>query len=366
MAQPQLPEADILATATGAKYTVERATLADVDTFMDIHEDAARWLWSRGIRQWEPERFPRELVPPLVERGSLFLVRRDREAAGAVIILWSDEDTWGSQPDDAGYIHGLRVRRAYAGQGLGLAMLRWAERQIAAAGRPFARLDCIAGNARLRAYYEAAGYALKGIASVATAEVEPALFEKRLSPSEGADVLVTPHGPLAIRQATPADLDAVVAIEEDARAWLRSRGYDPGEPPRPLTEIVAGAIARGQMHLALRDGVPVGRLAVTTEDELWADLPGDALYVHGLMVSRAFAGQQVGLIMLRWAGRYAAALGKLLLRLDCDATNPALRAYYERSGFAHRGDVALAHRIAARYEKPAASRSTRAADSRGR
>lgn len=169
------------------------------------------------------------------------------------------------------------------------------------------------------------------------------------------DAAAASHCPLTIRRATPTDLDAVVAIDEDARAWLRSRGIDPGPLPRPLTEIVARAIARGQMYLGEREGVPAGRLALTTEDKLWAKLPGDAIYVHGLMVRRAFAGQQVGVTMLRWAERRAAALGKALLRLDCDATNPALRAYYERAGFAHSGDVALAHRVAARYEKPAAA-----------
>ena len=47
----------------------------------------------------------------------------------------------------------------------------------------------------------------------------------------------------------------------------------------------------------------------------------------------------------------AAAAGKPVLRLDCAAENLALRAYYERAGFVHCGDVRLPHRGAARYEK---------------
>ncbi len=170
-----------------------------------------------------------------------------------------------------------------------------------------------------------------------------------------SDALATPQRPLAIQRATPDDLDTAVAIEEDAVAWVRARGYEPGHPPRPLAEIFADVIARGEMYIALRGGVAAGKVAVTTKDDLWADLPGEALYVHGLMVCRAFGGQGVGLAMLRWAERYAAEMGKALLRLDCDATNPELRAYYERAGFTHRGDVALAHRIAARYERAVAS-----------
>jgi protein-tyrosine phosphatase len=165
------------------------------------------------------------------------------------------------------------------------------------------------------------------------------------------DTLMTSFGALTIAQARAENLDTSVAIEEDAVGWLRSRGIDPGPPPRPLREIFADAIARGQMYLALRDGVPCGKLALTEEDELWADLPGNALYVHGLMVRRAFAGQAVGRTLLAWAAERAASLGKPLLRLDCDATNPRLRAYYESAGFAHRGDMTLALRRAARYEK---------------
>jgi len=36
------------------QIVIERATLAETDLLIEIHEDAARWLWSRGIRQWEP------------------------------------------------------------------------------------------------------------------------------------------------------------------------------------------------------------------------------------------------------------------------------------------------------------------------
>ncbi|MGH2516728.1 MAG: GNAT family N-acetyltransferase, partial [Ktedonobacterales bacterium] len=84
---------------------------------------------------------------------------------------------------------------------------------------------------------------------------------------------------------------------------------------------------------------------------LWTDRPGAALYVHGLMVRRTFAGRDIGRALLRWAEREAARRGKSLLRLDCDAKNPTLRAYYERAGFAHVDDVTLPHRVAARYEK---------------
>jgi GNAT superfamily N-acetyltransferase len=172
----------------------------------------------------------------------------------------------------------------------------------------------------------------------------------------------TPAGRLAIAQALPADLDAVIAIEEDATHWLRARGIDPGQPPRPLRDIYADRIARGEVYVARLGGAPAAMLTLQWADrETWGDVPDDAAYVHGLMVRRAFAGKQVGLGLLRWAGRVAAAAGKSYLRLDCKADNAALRAYYERAGFAYRGDITRGSYTGSRYERRIAG-GTDAAD----
>jgi GNAT superfamily N-acetyltransferase len=56
--------------------------------------------------------------------------------AGSFRLIWSDQPTWGTQRADAGYVHGLVINRAFAGQGLGLRLLERAERLVAAAGRP--------------------------------------------------------------------------------------------------------------------------------------------------------------------------------------------------------------------------------------
>ncbi len=71
--------------------------------------------------------------------------------------------------------------------------------------------------------------------------------------------LPTPGGALAIRRATPADLDSVMALLEEAARWLRARGIDqwPEWLPR---QPVAEAIERGECYLARLDGQPAGTL----------------------------------------------------------------------------------------------------------
>ena len=161
--------------------TMRHATPDDAHAFAEIHEEVARWLWSRGIRQWQPGTFPIEWVRGAIERGEVYTATEKGDAIGFVMIQPSD-DTWGDTPDEAGYIHGLRVRRSAAGRGIGLALLRWAEREIAARVIRLARLDCMAENPALCAYYERAGYRRVGSFTFHDGE-EPftvALFEKSL------------------------------------------------------------------------------------------------------------------------------------------------------------------------------------------
>ncbi|WP_234425984.1 helix-turn-helix domain-containing protein [Streptomyces kebangsaanensis] len=67
-------------------------------------------------------------------------------------------DAWGPQPPVAGYVHRLMVDRSSAQPGTGRFLLRAAERRVAAAGRAFVRLDCLAGNTRLNAGYRVVGH----------------------------------------------------------------------------------------------------------------------------------------------------------------------------------------------------------------
>lgn len=334
-----------------SNITIVQATLADANTIVDIHEEAARWLVSRGIQQWLPGDF--SLAPLLahIERGEVYLAQCEGEPLGTCMLQWSDPATWGELPDDAGYVHGLAIRRSVAGQGVGREMLRFAEIAAKTANKTYLRVDCMAKNAALRAYYEAAGFTERRDISH---DEWSALYEKQLM-STPRQTIATPYGPLTIAQAQPADVDAIVAIWDEADRWMLARGVTPGQPPLPLREIVAARVSHGETYVAKRGAEVVATITLEwADDGVWCDDPAadeDALYVHGLATKRDCAGQGIGHAMLQWAETAAKTAKKPNLRLDCEATNAALRHYYEGVGFTHRGDVSLAHRVAARYEK---------------
>jgi GNAT superfamily N-acetyltransferase len=326
---------------------VRRATPEDAGAIAAIHDDAMRWAFARGFRRRGPLALD-SLRADAAERVAIhevYVACEDGAPVATLVVTWNDEGLWDDVPGDAGYVYAFAVKRSYAGQGVGRALLDWAGRYVSTTGRPLLRLECDADNPGLRAYYEVrAGFTHRGDAW--RGERALARYEKAVE----MDTIRTPHGDLTVAQAAPEDLEAILAIGDDVDAWLLARGITPGVPPRPMREIVADRIACGAQYLARVRGEPAGNIVLEwVDDGVWSDLPGDACYVHGFAVSRAHAG--IGIAMLRGAERFAAERGKRLLRLDCTAENAGLRAYYARAGFTDRGVMALAHRNAARYEK---------------
>ncbi|HEY7982882.1 MAG TPA: GNAT family N-acetyltransferase [Ktedonobacterales bacterium] len=163
--------------------------------------------------------------------------------------------------------------------------------------------------------------------------------------------------PLRVAPADASHLAIVVALDEESAAWLRARGIDPGEPPRPLADIYRERLASGEIYISWLGDVPVGMLTLQrTDPRVWPEAPADALYVHGLMASRRHMGQGIGVRLLEWAAEQVVAAGRAYLRLDCLANNPALRAYYERAGFSYRGTIRWKAYEGARYERPVKGR----------
>jgi ribosomal protein S18 acetylase RimI-like enzyme len=173
-----------------------------------------------------------------------------------------------------------------------------------------------------------------------------------MSASRQTYTLSTGAGTLVVRRATAADAEAIVGIHEDTMSWAYARGFRSQGPYPTLREDVLARIARHDVYIALIEDAPAATVTVTAgEHPLWSDLPGNTMYLYALAVARAFAGAEIGRALLRWAVSLASAVGYDALRLECDAHNAALLAYYKRAGFAPCGDVAAGERHLARFER---------------
>ena len=154
-----------------------------------------------------------------------------------------------------------------------------------------------------------------------------------------------------VRRCQAKDVAAVAALLDEATTWVGERGYEQWPLPFPEEEITA-AIERGEVYVAELEGDTVATVTLLWDDPIyWPHKPADAAYVHKLAVSRACAGHRIGQDIVEWADRTAAAAGRDFLRLDCLRDNPGIRAYYERLGFEHRGDLFVNGREMSIYER---------------
>lgn len=142
----------------GRAVIFRRAASGQVADVLDVLNEAAGWLHARGVGQW-PARFEAAWVQDAISRGETWLALAGGEIAATVTLDWSDP-IWDDIPGSAGYLHRAAVRRQAAG--LGDVALRWAAGAAQAKDRNALRLDCVASNGRLRAYYEAAGFQHRG------------------------------------------------------------------------------------------------------------------------------------------------------------------------------------------------------------
>ena len=176
---------------TSAAYDLRVATADDLPAVLGVLDEAAAWLWSRGIRQW-PQYFEPQWVLPRLDAGETWLAWQGGEVVGTFTLQWDDAAWSDHRDDDAGYVHRLAVRRSASG--LGRNLLDDAGALVRDAGRHFVRLDCVTANETLRAYYTGLGFEPRGEIVIhgaagqrlvgGGAEVTISRFELRVSAAE--------------------------------------------------------------------------------------------------------------------------------------------------------------------------------------
>ncbi|MFE6759894.1 GNAT family N-acetyltransferase [Streptomyces sp. NPDC057684] len=146
---------------------------------------------------------------------------------------------------------------------------------------------------------------------------------------------------LTFRRASdgPDDLAALVALYDGAARWMVEQGIDQWQPGEKTEDHFRLRIKEGEVWFADdAQGAGVGAYELWWDDEpAWGVRPPEAGYVHRLMVRRG-APAGTGRALLAHAEERVAAAGRPLCRLDCVSTNPRLRAYYERAGYAVVGE----------------------------
>ncbi len=170
-----------------------------------------------------------------------------------------------------------------------------------------------------------------------------------------------------IRVTTPADLDAVMTIIEEARGTMAALGIDQWQNGTPDRAMLTRDMAEGQGRVVTVDREIVGTFALiyggeptyeVIQEGKWLTSDRDAdgsisyIAIHRVAVSVARRGSGIAAAMIEYAESYARILGKTSLRIDTHKGNTVMRRMLEKNGFIHCGTIRLQNgdpRVA--YEK---------------
>ncbi len=144
-----------------ATLIIEPAQLEELGIVIEIMNEAAAWLHSRGITKQWPSPIPDDawdFFRSQIEKGEVYLARLNGDTVGTFRFDWKDEDLWADDPEGGGYVHSFAIRPRAHGQGIGAAMLAWAKQHVREHGKKFLRLDCWGENEPLKKYYLGLGF----------------------------------------------------------------------------------------------------------------------------------------------------------------------------------------------------------------
>jgi GNAT superfamily N-acetyltransferase len=151
-------------------------------------------------------------------------------------------------------------------------------------------------------------------------------------------------GTFRIRRGRADDAGLVLALFDEAVAWLVARGQTGqwGTEPwsqraRPVAMVRSWAGGDGLRIAHEDDGTPLGALVLGAHPPHVEPIEERERYVEALVTSRAHAGRGVGATLVAAAAEEARATGAAVLRVDCWAGAPPLVAWYERQGFERSG-----------------------------
>lgn len=172
----------------GGELSIVRATRDDLYSLLSLFDETVTWLNARGLaNQWGAELFSTSLhrhkqFLDWINDGSFFIACLQNRLVGSLAINavapWYIIHRWKKFPASALYLEAFTTSRQFSGQGLGRAILQWAEYYAHGIGKTAIWLDCWAENAPLVRYYQQAGFVVHETFMVK--DWRGQLFEKQL------------------------------------------------------------------------------------------------------------------------------------------------------------------------------------------
>ncbi len=165
-----------------------------------------------------------------------------------------------------------------------------------------------------------------------------------------------------IRKSTYNDVEALLALFEEARATIATLGIDQWQNGYPSREVIMRDIARGEGYVYVENERILATFTMLKTYEPTYDCiyngewqngnTKDYTAIHRFAIAVVARGRGIAGEILSFAREYSIKMGKPSLRIDTHEGNVVMRRMLEKNGFMHCGTIFLENgdaRVA--YEK---------------
>jgi ribosomal protein S18 acetylase RimI-like enzyme len=143
--------------------TIQPAKISEIPNILTMTNACRIHMESKNIFQWTEEYPSKEKFLMDIERGELFLLKKEHKLIGCIVMsTLMDEEyrdvAWLSKNSKNLYIHRLAVHPEEQGKGYAQQLMAFAEKHAKENGFVSIRLDTFSQNIRNQKFYEARGY----------------------------------------------------------------------------------------------------------------------------------------------------------------------------------------------------------------
>ncbi|MBY9082080.1 GNAT family N-acetyltransferase [Paenibacillus sp. HN-1] len=157
-----LPNTGEIETSIG-HLAVRRVQEDQTEAAVKLLRDAAGWMQTTGLTQWNPDQFTDGEVRRYFTEREVYMAFKDDIPAAVFTLQFGDPQYWGGRNDDRyAYLHRLAVALPFRGSGIGGELLKYAAVNAKACGHQGLRLDTIEYNVKLNRYYQTQGFRYMG------------------------------------------------------------------------------------------------------------------------------------------------------------------------------------------------------------
>ncbi|QCX37741.1 GNAT family N-acetyltransferase [Aureibaculum algae] len=160
-----------------------------------------------------------------------------------------------------------------------------------------------------------------------------------------------------LKQAHPHDIQIAFDLLKSASKTLEQKNISQWkywqDPPVEKIKWVEDGFLNNEFYFIknVNDAV-MGMVRILEEDlSYWGAMNDQSKYIHSLVIDKSFSGNNLGKQVILYIEENSKKNNFQYLRLDCDASNAKLSAYYENLGYILVGQKQLPLGVYNLYQK---------------